>query len=181
MKPNAETRVLYGEGLPLVCNAFNWCLAKQQKILIRWCTVQSHFVSAKDGVMYVQRYILLLMYAANQVAQHTICSDVMDSETNKILPVAVQHFIFVALCHFVLQYVEVSHSAAGRICQTSFFYFKGWLNFFFIPSTEFWLSTLDGDETVAFKLKMWSIFLIHVNIFVVRIGLIDLIKDLLGS
>jgi len=47
------------------------------------------------------------MYAANQVAQHAMCSDVLDSETNKILPVAVQYFIFVALCHFVLQYVEV--------------------------------------------------------------------------
>jgi len=31
----------------------------------------------------------------------------LDSETNRILPVAVQYFIFVALCHFVLQYVEV--------------------------------------------------------------------------
>lgn len=57
--------------------------------------------------MCVRRYILLLMYAANQVAQHAMCSDVLDSETNRILPVAVQYFILVALCHLVLQYVEV--------------------------------------------------------------------------
>ena len=57
--------------------------------------------------MCVQRHILLLMYAANQVAQHAMCSDVMDSATNKILLVAVQHLIFVTLCHFVLQYVEL--------------------------------------------------------------------------
>lgn len=53
------------------------------------------------------RYILLLMYAANPVAQHAMCSDVMASETNRILPAAVQHFIFVVLCNFVLHYVEV--------------------------------------------------------------------------
>jgi len=34
MKPNAETCLLHGEGLPLVCNAFNWCLAEQQKYLL---------------------------------------------------------------------------------------------------------------------------------------------------
>lgn len=36
-----------------------------------------------------------------------MCSDVMASETNRILPVAVQYFIFVVLCNFVLQHVEV--------------------------------------------------------------------------
>jgi len=74
--------------------------------------------------MCVQRYILLLMYAANQVAQHDVCGDVMDSETNRILPVAVQHFIFVALCHFVLQYVEVVIQLQAEYAKLVFFISK---------------------------------------------------------
>ena len=74
--------------------------------------------------MCVQRYILLLMYAANQVAQHAMCSDVLDSETNRILPVAVQYFIFVALCHFVLQYVEVVIQLRAKYAKLVFFISK---------------------------------------------------------
>jgi len=90
------------------------------------------------------------MYAANQVTQHAMRSDVMDSETNKILPVAVQHFIFVVLCHFVLQCMEVVIQLRAEYAKLDFFISK----FFFLPSTEFGLRTLDVDETVAVTFKM---------------------------
>lgn len=106
----------------------------------------------------------------------------MDSETNRILPVAVQYYIFVALCHFVLQYVEIVIQLWAEYAKLVVLIQRLIEVFFFLPSIKFGLRTLDVDETVAFKFKMWSIFLIHVNIFVVRIGLIiELIKDLLGS
>ena len=76
------------------------------------------------------------MYAANQVAQHAMCSDVLDSETNRILPVAVQYFIFVALCHFVLQYVEVVIQLRAEYAKLVFL-FQRLIEVFF--PTKYWI------------------------------------------
>lgn len=65
------------------------------------------------------------MYAASQVTQHTMRSDVMASETKWILQIAVQYFIFVVLCYFVLQHVEVVIQLRAEYAK-QVFYFKGW-------------------------------------------------------
>jgi len=104
--------------------------------------------------MCVQRHILLLMYAANQVAQHAMCSDVMDSETNKILPVAVQHIIFVALCHFVLQYVDVVIQLQAEFAKLVFLFQRLIEVLFSYQVLNFGYAHLMLDETVAFRFKM---------------------------